>query len=97
MLPKNEATKLLQAAEQGGLTMKAMYPGMQEADYAGKDPAEAWKALTACDEMHLYLVDDAGRMLGWALIIPGLDADEVVADYSGEWIEKALAGEITAV
>lgn len=91
MLPKNEATKLLKAAEAQGLTLQARYPGIPEPDYSGKSASKAWEALTACDEMHLYVLDATGKTLGWALIIPGLDADEIVADYSGEWIEKALA------
>lgn len=92
MLPTNEATKLLLAAEAQGLTMKANYPGIPGPDYIGPSAAKAWEALEACDEMHLSVVDDRGLTLGWALIIPGLDADEVVADYSGVWVERTLEG-----
>jgi hypothetical protein len=42
--------------------------------------------------MHVSFHRVSGACIGWALIIPELADDEVVADYAGEWIERALNG-----
>jgi hypothetical protein len=85
---KNEAQKLFEAAEAQDVGMKVYYPG-ESPDYEGTSAKLAWDAASACDEMHVSFHKD-GEARGWALIIPGLDPDEVVADYSGDWIENAL-------
>lgn len=87
---KNYLRELLRHCETAGHTMICSYDG--EVDYEGTSAAEAEEALTACDEMSLTIRDRWGKRVGWALIIPGLAPDEVIADYSGErlgnWMEK---------
>jgi hypothetical protein len=83
--------KLLADAEAAGHTMICQYDRTMQPDYCGKKASRALKALTACDEMHLTIRDRDNKSVGWALVIPGLEDDEVIADYSGvrlsHWME----------
>lgn len=85
---KNEAQKLFDAAEAQGVTMRVYYAG-EAPDYEGTDAKKAWEAASACDEMHVAFSKD-GATLGWAFIIPELEPDEVVSDYSGDWVDQTL-------
>jgi len=79
--------KLLQAAKAEGFTFVCFYDSPEEYDYRGRDISEAVKALEACGEMRLALLDGE-RVIGSALIIPQLDQEEVIADYSGAFIDE---------
>lgn len=78
--------KLLEAAKAEQFTFQCYYEE-DELDYEGTDIDEAIKALGACDQMQLVL-KEAGRTLGWALIVPSLEDDEVLADFAGGFINK---------
>lgn len=80
----NYLRKMLNAAADQGFEFICSYDG--EVDYQGYHPAAAEEALRACDEMRITLRDD-GRVIGSALIIPGLAPDEQIADYGGAWID----------
>lgn len=86
--------QLLQAAKSEGFTFVCFYDTPEDYDYRGRDINEAIKALEACEVMHLALLDGE-RTIGSALIIPYLDQSEVIADYSGtfinEWWNKTVA------
>ena len=84
----NEAQKLFAAAEAEGVTMIVYYPG-EAFDYKGTDAKLAWEHASACDEIHVTFYRE-GAIIGWALVIPGLADDEVVSDYSGDWIDQQL-------
>jgi len=88
----NEAQRLLLAAVEEGHRIVVQYDGETEPDYEGYCADKAWEAIAACEEMGVAFYDQANNRLGVALIIPGLAADEVVADCSGDWVEKVLEG-----
>lgn len=75
---------VLSAAKASGLSFHVSCEG--ETDYCGTNINAALSALNACDEMELRVIDK-GEVIGWALYIPGLEADEQIADCSG-WIAK---------
>lgn len=90
MSKKPEAKRLLEAAEKAGLTMDVYYPN-EGTDYKGTSAAKAWEAVTACEEMHVKFINAEGTTVGWAFILPDLEPDETVVDYSGHWIDTVLA------
>lgn len=65
-----------------------VHGGGDEPDYIGHHPALAEEAITAVEEAELILFDPNGKKVAWALILPGLEPDEVVADCgAGDWID----------
>lgn len=88
-MSKPHAKLLLEAAAHAQLTMKVYYAG-ETPDYVGQDAKKAWEAASACDEMQVSFYRAHGDCIGWALVVPGLDDDETVADYSGEWVDRTL-------
>lgn len=77
--------RLCSDAVAAGHSLRCSYDG--EVDYEGRDVAKAVEALRACDEMKLTILSGSVPV-GSALIIPGLEPDEEIADYSGAWIDK---------
>lgn len=49
-------------------------------------------AIESVEEAQIQLRNAAGEPVGWALIIPSLDADESVADFSDNELMNELAG-----
>jgi hypothetical protein len=84
----NYLRKMLNAASGEGFKFEVQGGG-DEADYIGHHPAGAEEALVAVEEAELILFDAEGKKVAWALILPGLAPDEVVADCgAGDWIDK---------
>lgn len=80
---------LMQQAVNEGCKLHVSYEG--ECDYVGTKVADAFSALNACDEMELRIIKD-GQVIGWALYIGELEADEQIADYGGAWFNEKLGG-----
>jgi len=78
--------KLITDAVAAGFTLDVNHEG--ETDYLGTNPDEAYKAATACDCMWINLIAADGKVTGYALVINGLNDDEVIADYSGQWLDE---------
>ena len=82
--------EMLNTAVALGHSLRADYESFN--DYSGYDVQDCINALNACDEMELRIVDRDGEVIGWALYIPELEADEQIADCSGwcaEWLEDS--------
>ncbi|MBA8881671.1 hypothetical protein [Phyllobacterium myrsinacearum] len=79
---------LLTAAVASGFTLTAFYDDHTDPDYRGQDVSKCIEALEACDEMTLTLYDGYGVHQGWVAIINGLDDEEQIANYSGDFIGK---------
>ena len=75
--------KILSAANTEGFSFRALYA--EEIDYEGDNIREMITAMNACDEMEFQILNSHGRVIGWGLFIPGLEADEQIADCSG-WV-----------
>lgn len=91
----NFLRKMLNDAEAAGLKFK-VYGGGDEPDYLGHHPASAEEALIAVEEAELILFDRDGNKVGWALVLPGLAYDEVIADCGADdwiagWTAKNIA------
>ncbi|WP_276122672.1 hypothetical protein [Pararhizobium qamdonense] len=76
--------QLLKHCEASGLTMICAYEDKEEADYEGTSAAEAKDALEACDEMHVWIVDERKKHWGYAFIVNDANGDpeEQIADHS---------------
>jgi hypothetical protein len=81
----NYLRKMLTDAEAAGLHFTVSSDG--DIDYQGFHAAAAEEAVVACDTMDVTLRVAAGqRPVGWAMIVNGLEPDEVIADTSGAWM-----------
>ncbi len=90
-MTENSMHYLVKAAVAAGYKLTCGYDG--EVDYQGLDADKAIEALEACDQMDLYIELPSGAR-EWALIINGLEPDEIIADYcalvSGGFIKPTL-------
>ncbi len=75
---------LLKHCADDGMTMVCYYDDPNDPDYKGTSQREVQKALEACDEMRLIVLDAAGKRWGWAFIVNDADGDptEQIADHS---------------
>lgn len=55
--------------------------------------AEIYAAIEAVDEAQLRIRDAGGNYIGWALVVNGLEDDELVADYSDNETMRKLVGD----
>ena len=51
-------------------------------------------AIESVDESQLRIRNSAGDIIGWALIVLGVDDDETVADYSGKFVDDWFEAQI---
>lgn len=87
-IPENRVYQMLTDAVAAKLTIVVKGEGaLDNPDYLGRDPLEAWKAIDAVEEAHVGLEDTGGKEVGSMLILSGLDSDEMIADLGGSWIE----------
>ena len=79
------------------LVKKALYLGYTVSVWDGEEwqvkRSNLYKAIVdaieSVEEAQVRFRDCAGEITGWALIIPfGVDPDETLADYQGEWIDS---------
>ena len=75
--------EMLLGAKLEGFTFRAIYG--EDIDYEGDNAKDMLSAMNACDEMEFQILNSHGRVIGWGLYIPGLEADEQIADCSG-WV-----------
>ena len=71
-----------------GYTLNVWGDG-EELDYVGNSYQSAKEATEACDTAEIILKDSMGAELGWFYIVNGLDAEELVSDYSDNEIGQA--------
>ncbi len=61
----------------------------EELDYTGNSYQSAKEAAEACDTAEIILKDSMGLELGWFSVVNGLDAEELVSDYSDNEVGQA--------
>jgi hypothetical protein len=83
----NSVKNLLIAAAALELSFRCEGEGV--VDYAGHNVRDALEAVEAVDEEEISFFDTDGELVGWALIVNGLDEEERIADCSG-WVNQYL-------
>ena len=92
---ENWARSMIKDAIKAGYTIEVSYSrGYEPADYRGASLTEAWAAVIAVDECHVFLRKD-GEKTQWAFIVLdwGQNGDEVINDFASrgwldEWLNK---------
>lgn len=82
--------QLVAEALKRGLTV-SVFDGEEWAVKRSADKKEIIEAIDSVEESQIVLRDADGLRLGWALIIPSLEDDEAVADYSDTALMNELA------
>ena len=54
---------------------------------------DIYAAIESVDEAQLRIRDKDGAYIGWALVVNGLEDDELVADYTDNTIMRGLIGD----
>lgn len=83
---------LVRAALAAGHTV-SVYDGEAWAVKRSTAAATIYAAIESVGEAQLRIRTTAGDVVGWALICPGLDDDETVADYSDNAAMRAMVGD----
>jgi hypothetical protein len=58
--------------------------------YRGRDVDKSIAAMKAQSEINVLIRDEGkpGDTVGWAMILPGHEEHQQIADYSGQWIHE---------
>ena len=93
----NVAKALFVQAQRHQWTITVMYD--DEAGYAGKNAAEAWRAVTdVSDDLFVHFHDADGRNIGWVRVCAyGLEPDETIIDGSAVGPVADLSDKICAL
>jgi hypothetical protein len=66
----------------------SVWDGEEWSTKKSKDYQAIIQDIEGVDEAQIRIRDHDGGAVAWALIIPGLDPDETIADYSvNEWMQ----------
>lgn len=84
---QNSIIHLIRYAKKRGC-MISVYDGEQWAVKRSENEKEIMEAVTSVDEAQIRIRDSKGKTIAWASVIPELDPDEMVADYSGTFMDE---------
>lgn len=84
---KNSALHLIRYAKAQG-NVVSVYDGGDWAIKKSDNEREIMDAMNSVDEAQIIVRDKEGNKMGWALIVNGLDPEELVADHSdNDWFQ----------
>ena len=86
---QSQIIHLIRYAKSKGCTI-SVHDGEEWDVKRSENEREILEAINAVEECQIIIHNPSGEKAAWALVIPSLDADEQVADYSskdGKWMD----------
>lgn len=87
---KNINSMIGEAIKRGLLV--SVFDGEEWAVKRSANKKEILEAINSVEEAQIRLRDAGGNAVGWALLIPSLEDDESIADYSDNALMNELCG-----